>query len=292
MRYRNPEIPVLEAPKDEGKEFLTLMGASVAIIGALMAVAILLAGYLAPRIPFSTEKAMAEGAVKSLAAEQGAASEPARAAEAELQRLADRLVAVMDLPEGMSITLHYVDSATVNAAATLGGHIFFFRGLLEKLKSEDAVAAVLAHEIGHVRERHVIRALGRGVAMVTALSAVGIKSRGLNQWAINEGVQLTGLSFSREAEREADAAALAAVQRLYGHVGGVLDIFELFSKMSQGGLEMMKSHPMPETRHREMVAQARAEGYRSDGERKPLPAALSAVLGAEASVTAASAGGS
>ncbi|GHV18685.1 hypothetical protein FACS189493_8230 [Spirochaetia bacterium] len=47
-----------------------------------------------------------------------------------------------------------LDSPELNAFAATGGHIFVCRGLLASLTGEDAVAAVLAHEIAHIQLRH------------------------------------------------------------------------------------------------------------------------------------------
>ena len=72
----------------------------------------------------------------------------------------------------MAVTVHFADEKTVNAMATLGGNVVFYRGLLERLDSEDAVATVLAHEIAHAKLRHPASGLGRGVAVGVVLSVV------------------------------------------------------------------------------------------------------------------------
>ena len=64
--------------------------------------------------------------------------------------------------------MHYDASDTVNAFATLGGHVVIYRGLLEKLPNENVVAMVVAHEIAHIKHRDPVAALGRGVAITLA----------------------------------------------------------------------------------------------------------------------------
>ena len=76
------------------------------------------------------------------------------AQQAYLQEMADELASQMDLPKGMAITVHYSDSDVVNAFATVGGNLFFFRGLIDLIDSEDEMAAVMGHEIAHVKHRH------------------------------------------------------------------------------------------------------------------------------------------
>ncbi len=52
-----------------------------------------------------------------------------------------------------------IDTDEINAMATPGGHIFVSRGLIKACDSEDALAAVLAHEIGHIQLKHSINAI-------------------------------------------------------------------------------------------------------------------------------------
>lgn len=61
--------------------------------------------------------------------------------------------------KGIVYDFHTIDDATVNAFAIPGGHVFFYRGILEKprrIENEAQLAGVLAHEINHVDRRHTI----------------------------------------------------------------------------------------------------------------------------------------
>lgn len=273
MKYSNPKLAELSEPAREGRSFLILLAGAGAILGALIGASLLASDWVAARIPFSAEQGIL-GSVASLAETDDEPETKDLAAVQALKALTARVAARMDLPPGMAITVHYVDAPTVNAMATLGGNVFVYRGLIEKLNSEDQLAAVLAHEIGHVRQRHVIRALSRGVTLVAALGAVGIKSRGINEWALGQGSRLTALSYSREAEKEADSAALHAVYGLYGNVGGVMELFALFSRLGGGGVEMLQSHPLGEHRLEDMAQLAAQHHYSTGGTPHPLPPAL------------------
>lgn len=278
MRYSNPPLPSGHVHQDETREFVVLLSAAAGILLLLIGAAVLLGGWFAPMIPFAAERSMAAGAEEFF--DDDSPAPGSEAIRAELSDLTARITAVMDLPEGMTITVHYVDSPTVNAMATLGGHVVVFRGLIEALDDEEMLAAVLAHEIGHVRERHVITAMGRGVALVATLNAVGINSRGLSGWAMGQGGQMAALTYSREAEREADRAAVEAVARLYGEAGGVVRLFEFFGSRSDGGLEILKTHPLPATRLAEIRSLAQARGFPTEGDLRPLTPALAALADA------------
>ena len=138
----------------------------------------------------------------------------------------------------------------LNAYATLGGNIVLYRGLLEKLPDENAVAMVMAHEIAHIKHRDPIASVGRGIAISIALRALA----GLDNGGILGSAGLyTILKFNREMESAADADALLTLQRLYGHVEGAETLFQVFidesmekdiSKLPQ----FFQTHPLEENR--------------------------------------------
>ncbi|MFC1684985.1 M48 family metallopeptidase [Pseudomonadota bacterium] len=245
MKYSNPEIPegINTSKQHPLKEFVLLTGGVISII----AIAVLLLGLLADRlahyIPFEIETQMAEGRLPEVI-EDGPM-------QSYLDDLTQRIVAVQAFPPDMQVTVHYLDNETVNAFATLGGNVFMFRGLLEKLPNENAVAMVLAHEIAHIKHRHPVRSMGRGIAIALALTMV---STSLGDVMVDRIVgntgSLTALTFSRDQEREADATALDSLMNLYGHVGGADDLFKTL-KNEAGMLEMpefFSTHPISENR--------------------------------------------
>jgi predicted Zn-dependent protease len=71
-----------------------------------------------------------------------------------------------------------LDSAEINAFSTSGGHIFVTRGLVDCAASEDALAAVIAHEIAHIQLQHSIMAI-KSNRVINALAATGSSLAGL-----------------------------------------------------------------------------------------------------------------
>jgi predicted Zn-dependent protease len=203
--------------------------------------------------------------------------------EAGLQQLADRLGAALNLPAEMKLTLHYSNDMTVNAYATLGGHIVVYRGLLSRVTSENALAAVLAHEIAHVRHRHPAAAAGRGIAIglvITLLSsAVGNSVAERIMGTAGMGVLL---NYSREQETAADEDALRAVAQIYGHLGGAADLFETLKQShpgSEGGFEIFRSHPFSDRRIEHVREFAARNGIPVAGPLTPLALSLPAAAG-------------
>ena len=104
-----------------------------------------------------------------------------------------------------------VDSAEPNAFALPGGHVYVTRGLLVIVNSEDELAGVIGHEIGHVAARHSVQQISRAapLAMVTGLGAAvtGVVSPRLGRAVGGAGAAASELilaPYSRDQEREAD----------------------------------------------------------------------------------------
>lgn len=229
--YENRPVPegINVSPSHPLKEFALLLGGVSALLVGAVLVLSLLAGYLVRFVPFAQEQALAASLEDRWRQQKPAVATPA---EQYLQALAGRLAAAMDMPPEMPITVHHVAGDTVNAMATLGGHIIVFQGLIDALPNENALAMVLAHEIAHVRHRHPIVAMGRGFTVALALSSLaGIGDGLMQQWFGSLGM-LPILSFSRSQEAAADADALRAVHQVYGHVGSAAALFEQLAQHS------------------------------------------------------------
>jgi Zn-dependent protease with chaperone function len=272
VQFENPQIPegINVGASRPLKDFAAI-AVSLIVFAVLAALVLYVAaGAIAKRVSFETEARIAGRFIKPNA-ERGAT-------ELALQGLADRLIGHMNVPAGMRVHVHYQDNATINAMATLGGNVFMYRGLLEKLPHENALAMVMAHEIAHVLHRDPVVGAGRGVAMAVALSSL---TMGVGEGAagrmISSSALLTGLTFSREQELAADEAALAAVARQYGHVGGATELFRIFQQLREGRGEPPKflaTHPLTADRITRIEALARERGWLADGAVTPLDPAL------------------
>ena len=135
--------------------------------------------------------------------------------QAALDALLARLVAASGghratAPEAVaaSVRARVVDEPVVNALAAPGGEILVYRGLLDRARSADELAGVLAHELGHVEHRHGLRGVTRAAGLFVLSGALSGGSD-----AVGLAAALAVLSNSRAFEREADttgARTLAA----------------------------------------------------------------------------------
>ncbi len=279
--YRNPRLPegINNSETRPFREFLWLTVGVLGVLVLVLAALALAARWVAPQIPFDYEVGIAAPFVEALEGETGG-SDPR--IEAYLQDLADRLKPAMGIGASMPIRVHYSPDETVNAMATIGGHLVVYRGLIERLSSENALAMVMGHEIAHVRHRDPVVSLGRGVVAGLALAALtGVSSSAVADQVIGEAGLLTSLSFSREQERDADSAGLAALAAVYGHAAGASDLYRTIQE--SGGtsdlhLDFFATHPDPGRRIRTIEEEARANGWALDGETTPLPDWLPSAL--------------
>lgn len=241
MEYTNPELPegINASQEHPLKEFFWLTAGVFAVGFAIILVIILLADTLSVHIPFRIER--------EYTARYFAAGPVSSEIENYLNTLASRIAHAEKLPDGMDVRIHYLEGDTVNAFATLGGNIYIFRGLLEHLPNENALAMVLAHEIAHIKNRDPIRGVGRAVIIGLALSMVsGDMGDAMLDNTLSQGATLTLLKYSREQERSADDEALDAMLALYGHAEGAAALFEVLEKEHAGEahIEFFSSHPL------------------------------------------------
>ncbi len=280
MKFSNPKIPegINTSPDHPLKEFAWLLGSVSLLIVIVISVLGFMAEFLATRIPFSYEMELA-----GRFADTNPDPSPTRD---YLQEIADRLAAAQDLPGEMKITVHYADPEIANAFATLGGHIVIYRGLVEKMRSENALAMVVSHEIAHIKHRHPVVALGRGVTVGIALAALtGVSANIMADRVIGNAGTLTDIGFSRSQESEADATALAALVAVYGHANGSTDVFKTFMEINHSQPlnppEFLSTHPNPENRIESIAQQIAGYGWQPTGSLTPIPAAIIDSLSAD-----------
>lgn len=187
----------------------------------------------------------------------------------ETQLLADRLA--QHWPDSPYTFRVEIDASEIaNAMALPGGLIIVTQGLLDQVESENELAFVLAHELGHFRNRDHLRALGRGIvlamffAVVTEgdVAGIGIKA-----------TDITLRGFSRRQETRADEFGLTVVNAEYGHVDESWRLFERWGIDDNSFADLvtyLSTHPDTSDRIVEMKRYAKSQGWRMQGDITPL----------------------
>jgi predicted Zn-dependent protease len=183
-----------------------------------------------------------------------------------INTLGQTLAAASDKPDIFN-GYHFLvlDSDDINAFATPGGHVFVTRGLIRCCQSEDALAAVLAHEIGHIRFRHGMQSIekARVTEALTVLATEGAKTLGSREvaqltqtfsGAISDiANSMINNGYSRTFEYQADQASVVLVRRVGYNPEGLIDMLRVMAKkLKPGGVDFAKTHPAPQDRIEEI----------------------------------------
>ncbi|PIE35272.1 peptidase M48 [candidate division KSB3 bacterium] len=176
--------------------------------------------------------------------------------------LGQTLAQASDRPETFG-GYHFLilDSDEINAFAAPGGLVFITRGMLRCTENEDALAAVLAHEIGHVQHQHGLQSIkkSRFSSMAADVALDAVQSRtggaasvltGVFQDSIHD-VTTTMITngYSRKFEKEADNAAVAILKRVGYDPNGLIDMLNVMKeRLNPKGNDFAKTHPSPSDR--------------------------------------------
>nr|WP_321403549.1 M48 family metallopeptidase [uncultured Desulfobacter sp.] len=174
-------------------------------------------------------------------------SEENQPGQATLQQLTDNLRECCKIDYPVKVLI--VPSETANAVALAGGTIVVFSGIFDKVRSQNGLAFVMAHELGHYKQRDHLRGMGRGIVL-TALSALLTGSGSNITQLAAPGVHLTQARYSRQREAMADARALDTLVCYYGHAGGATEFFKAMGAEHDSGRlnAYFASHPEGEAR--------------------------------------------
>jgi len=167
--------------------------------------------------------------------------------DSALNVIFDRLILNMD-----SVTydyqLHVISNDQVNAFTSLNGNIYVFTGLIETLESPEELAVILAHEIGHAEQKHVVEKLATTIGVETLFVILA----GGDPVLISELAKLAvSTSFDRHNEEEADdfALELAVKSKINPRRLG-----QFFLKLKGEGssflddIEFIRTHPLDNNR--------------------------------------------
>jgi Zn-dependent protease with chaperone function len=247
------------------REFALLVAGLVGAALALIAIAALAIDRLVPLVPPALEARWFSGLVEAVA------EDDPRSAQA--QALLDRLVSHWsDAPYPFRIGV--LDEPDPNALALPGGTILVTSALLEQVGSENELALVLGHELGHYRDRDHLRGLGRALAAQLVLGALGSSGELVSGLSSLAGA-LAQRGFDRRQESQADAFGLALVHAEYGHVAGARDLFARLASSARaadaerGLAGYLETHPLHEERIAALAAGAAAHGWSTEGPLTP-----------------------
>ncbi len=257
----------LNAPqRDHLQDFFRLSGLLMAIFFSLYLVLGYVAERLAQNLSPHMEEMMAAGFLERVPLNDFPAT------RRYVQGVLERLVAADKSLPPFKYKIYIVEDKIVNAVALPGGNLIVFTGLLEKIKNENELAMVLGHELGHYVHRDHLRGLGRGLVLVTLGSLIGIS--GDIPSFVMPSLQTYNFRFSRIQEGAADQFGVDIVQKTYGHVGGVLGVFDILNKEETGKVKtpgFFSTHPDTLSRKQSISDDIKKKRYLQAADVTPLP---------------------
>ncbi len=173
-------------------------------------------------------------------------------------------------------TFFVVKDARINAFALPGGYIGVHTGLLEATRSEDELAGVLAHEVAHVTQRHIARAIhansrqsivSTAIMLGAILAGVASGNSDVAQagMAVGQGTSIQQqINFTRSNEYEADRVGIAALASAGFDPYGMASFFDVMSRQNtrspdERAPQFLMTHPVTTARIAE--ARNRARDY-------------------------------
>jgi beta-barrel assembly-enhancing protease len=172
-------------------------------------------------------------------------------------------------PSPYDLRFYVIEDESLNAFAIPGGSIYVNTGLILKANNVAEIAGVLAHEIGHVTERHIARSyeervqtnfFARLIGFVIGLATGNPYARNVGDLAVGLGATAYMGTFSRDYEREADKVAVGTMIRADYDPNALAAFFETLVKESpKSGLpQFLSTHPATQERIdsvRKMIAE-------------------------------------
>ena len=188
-------------------------------------------------------------------------------AEKRISRILDKILAVTPTTGHWTVTL--IDDPAFNAMTAPGNYIYVYRGMLDNARSDDEIAAVLGHEIGHRLAQHELQTseetLGEALATLATIAAgVAVASQqGSTQQDVANimdatgalGAGFTSLRYQKDQEREADQIGMFLIADAGINPMAAADVWAgRVAAEGAGGSDFFSTHPLHEDRYAMAVA--------------------------------------
>jgi Zn-dependent protease with chaperone function len=228
----------------------TSTGKLITIVGGIIALAFCLYLYIIPfaadlfaqNIPQSYEISLGNKIYEQIVAND--------TIDTLKTNIANRFVKQINFSTNYPIQITVVHGNIINAFATPGGHIIIYDTLLNELENADEFAALLSHEVTHIKERHSLRAITSDLSRSLFLSILFHDRNGISSVIISNANMLNTLRFSREMEKAADDGAIKIMLNNNIDPDGMAQLLKLLQRedKSNGDITYLSTHPATDQR--------------------------------------------
>jgi Zn-dependent protease with chaperone function len=180
-----------------------------------------------------------------------------------LRKVTEKLTQCADLPYEIHIAV--IEDKELNAFAVPGGMIYITSGILSKMESENELAFIIGHELGHFKHKDHLKSLGYRI-IFGAISLMLGSDYGL---ASSMTLGISSAKYSQSAEFAADSFGLEVMQCAYG---SVTDATRMFEKMDSGDewRYFIATHPGFKARVKKMKREIEEKQYNITIKASPL----------------------
>ncbi len=238
------------------KDFFVLLGGLFALMVLLYIVLGFGVDLIVPRLSLRAEKML------GVPFQQFYSETEKNASSEKLEEMLTELVG-LTTGEKRTYQVSLVQNDLFNAVALPGGLIVIYSGLLDAVESDQELAFVLAHELGHFAHRDHLKGLGRGLLLYLFISIVAGPDNFASDF-LGESLVGVQMQFSQRQETIADLFALDLLNRRYDTVDGAVSFMKkiIEKEKSHLSLALFSTHPAPESRLFALKDEIREKGYK------------------------------
>ncbi len=192
-------------------------------------------------IPIETEKKLGDQMIKAILEKEEVLD--------SISIKVNEYYQALDKKSKYDIRISVIKSDILNAFAVPGGNIVIYKGMLDKMKSHEALAALLGHESTHIEHRHSLRSLTRSLAF-SAVIGIIFGGHDLASVLASNASKFSGLKYSRSLEEDADQGSIELMKEKKISLQGMIDLMTTLNEADSSGLdlEFMQIHPLTERR--------------------------------------------
>lgn len=180
-----------------------------------------------------------KGVAKDLEKKYGLVNDPEL--QERVARIGASIAAVADRKD-LTYSFKVLNSKEVNALAVPGGFIYVFKGLTDYMPSDQELAGIIGHEVGHIVKKHTVVQIERGMAVGILFTILFGSSNIAILGELMSNALMAG--YSREAEREADSLGVIHTMRAgYNPYSMLIGMEKLEALSGKSNYGLFSSHP-------------------------------------------------
>ena len=224
-----------------------LLSAAVAVVVVLWLAFPFVVDGIVKTIPVSVDRAMGEATLEQFDATVFQKTQLPASLRRTITALFDQVRDAAGMPpDRVRLEFRRSEAFGANAIALSDGTVVVLDGLTRQARSQDELAAVLAHELAHIHHRHQFRQMARTIGLSILFFAILGDDIGMTDRIGAFGVDMVGRSFSRDFETEADADAAAILNRMGMDPTALVDLLRRVQENCDGACEetsLFDTHP-------------------------------------------------